>query len=288
MSKINHRRVYVVALIFSLVAIITAVVFIQARARPNLLSEMQTRLESKGVQVNYIKVLSEEPYSLEIGLQSQSQDDNMLPEDALQLMLTSQEATLCYRTGLWQDSISVTVKLVNTQGDIISEGIEGTDFMYKELLVEQLSLIDEPERSDAEMEAYAREQLELDQLPGLEVKELSVTTIEVADTKRQMLLVRVSAEDLSPANPSIQRLYDNFTQLASPFIEDNRPFIMGQLQYLSAEGKVALNRVMGIAAGEKIAGAETGGLGWLFSFYHPGPHVIRPEEVVEPTPVAYP
>lgn len=281
------RKLVVIAVLLLLISI-TAVVFIQARARPNLLSEMQSRLESKGVQVNYIKVLSEEPYSLEIGLQSQSQDDNMLPEDALQLMLTRQEARLCYRTGLWLDSISVTVKLVNTQGEIISGGTEGTDLMYKELLAEQPSLVDEPAKSDAEMEAYAREQLELDQLPGLEVKELSVKTIEVADAKGQMLLVRVSADDLSSANPSIQRLYENFTQLASPFKEDNRPFIMGQLQYLSAEGKVALNRVMGIAAGEKIAGAETGGLGWLFSFYHPGPHVIRPEEDVEPTPVAYP
>ena len=156
--------------------------------------------------------------------------------------------------------------------------------------MEQPSLVDEPAKSDAEMEAYAREQLELDQLPGLEVKDLNVTTIEVADAKGQMLLVRVSADDLSPANPSIQRLYENFTVLAQYYPERHGPFIMCQLQYLTAEGKVALNRVMGVAAGEMTGGGESPGdeLGWLFSFYHPGPQVIRLEEAVEPTPVAYP
>ena len=103
------RKLVLIAVLVLLVSI-TALIFIQARARPNLLSEMQTRLESKGVQVNYIKVLSEEPYSLEIGLQSQSQDDRMLPDDILQLMLTRQETNLSYRTGLWLDSI--TAKLV--------------------------------------------------------------------------------------------------------------------------------------------------------------------------------
>lgn len=59
MSQTNNRKVYLVAIILSFVAIITAVVFIQARARPNLLSKMQTRSESKGVQVNCIKVFTE-------------------------------------------------------------------------------------------------------------------------------------------------------------------------------------------------------------------------------------
>lgn len=259
----NKRKTLYSMLIFvvAILLVFGSIVLIsRVRAQDDLVVDIKSRLEKNNVHVEFVRILSREPYSLQIGLKSESQNDQLLIEDSSQIMLTRQELAALHRLGTSVDEYQII--LVNAKGEVLWDH---TDFLYEDDLFQFPTENEMASKSNEELGVHASTELGLEDLNGLEVVELNVESKDFAGISGKYLLVRVMGEDLSPANPSIELINGNFGKLLSYYTKEVGPFAMGQLQILNKDGEIAFSRTIDVVNGTEMHGPTESyeELGWL-------------------------
>ncbi len=160
------------------------------------------------------------------------------------------------------------------------------DFFHPDDPSQQLDAPLQPALSDREMEALVRDRLGLQDLPGIELERLEVSPMETPGGQGQKLELVVRGLDFSEKNDPSRKLFDSFLALQGMSKESGISLLMGHLQILNQDGKVALDLVIDWETGGRTITWETGDLTWLYGDVITGP--LRTESPELPPVEAYP
>ncbi len=181
--------------------VLLTVIFItvanQVNAQNDVVAELKTRLEQRGVPVKSIQVKSRLPFQLEIELQSQSDNQLASPDDPVFEALVQREMAVASRRDVVVDAVKVTI--LNK---------DGTAIFWAELPVRRISKESVPSIS-AEAGKVIRQQLVLN---GFTMESLEVTD---AGTGERVLSVRLVASSVQLANKAIPSLMQGLPQLVN-------------------------------------------------------------------------
>ncbi len=165
-----------------------------------LITELKARLVHSGVPVKDITLVTREPISISITLQSATTGDHGTDQDAWNELMTEREAALAHKFGLQLDRL--TLILVNQEGNTLTSMIRSMNPRAYPLAYTQFS----PNNKKLDDQATAQLISQLLSFDGITVDQVSVTTGVGSEPDVQSVSIRLIASSLEAANRAIPEL----------------------------------------------------------------------------------
>lgn len=274
----NHNRFpqrrYLLAGIVVISIVLVTLAAIQVNAQDQSVTDLVTRLKQWGVPVKDITLLSRVPFRIGIVLQSSSNSQSLAPDDPWFMQLTRREATLAYRIGMKVNSYSLTV--LNTKGETISSG---QAYIYPGDPSQQLISTAVSKLNNAATRRIIMDRL---QFGGMSLDKLDVISDTIPSDNGQILLIQLSAPDLSTANGSLTTFLGSlFKTLSTINDEQGTRLVLCRVRLVDHTGNVLLSYVKDIETGQEQWSAVKG----LTNEWYPHPQETPSNNSPIPTPI---
>jgi hypothetical protein len=251
---------------------------IQVNAQNECTSDLEERLQKSGVPYKHVTTISRVPYEVEIALQSSSNNDQLALEDNWFMQLARREATFTYRTSERLKSYKLVV--FNTKDELI---YSTQTYLYPEDLNQKLTTSRQTTIENAQAEKIIRGLLQFGELSP---DKLNVISESTAEGSGQILIISVTATDISTANRSLPIFLDSLFQLLDTVNEKYGTYIvLCHLRLFDSGGNVLLDYVRDVEAGHTQWTSVSG----LYNEWHSDPGKTEiPIPTTAPTSEPYP
>lgn len=226
----------IITVVLVVLVSITGLLAIQVRAQDQSASDLAERLRQRGVPVLYVDTISRIPYVIKIAIQSASNDQKLQVEDNWNMILARREATISYRLGPRINSYQLVV--YNQKGEKI---FSSEKFLYADDLSQTLSI---PANLPLESQRTKEVVLEELRLDGFSLDSLDIIPENVPGNNGQILIIQVSAADVTSANRWIDSLMGSLLKMLDTINSDHGTYItLCHLRVVDKEGTVLLDYV---------------------------------------------
>ncbi len=103
--------------LFTLILVFAGTIFVKVYGQGENTRDLEYRLQQLGIPVVAVKTVQQQPYRIEITLQSKSADENIHVDDIWNLVMTRRQATQAKRIGIHLDQY--TIHLIDQNGKTI-------------------------------------------------------------------------------------------------------------------------------------------------------------------------
>lgn len=151
MNNYMRNKKTLLFFLFTLILVFAGTIFVKVYGQGENTRDLNYRLQQLGIPVVAVKTVQQQPYRIEITLQSKSADENIHVDDSWNLVMTRRQATQAKRIGIHLDQY--TIHLIDQNGKTIlkdtsavyaSDINQTTDRKYTEMDLETtISLIDQ-------------------------------------------------------------------------------------------------------------------------------------------------
>jgi len=278
MFKYDFRKVSLILFIAIITFMGITIGVIQVNAQNECTSDLEERLQKSGVPYKHVTTISRVPYEVEIALQSSSNNDQLALEDNWFMQLARREATFTYRTSERLKSYKLVV--FNTKDELI---YSTQTYLYPEDLNQKLTTSRQTTIENAQAEKIIRGLLQFGELSP---DKLNVISESTAEGSGQILIISVTATDISTANRSLPIFLDSLFQLLDTVNEKYGTYIvLCHLRLFDSGGNVLLDYVRDVEAGHTQWTSVSG----LYNEWHSDPGKTEiPIPTTAPTSEPYP
>jgi hypothetical protein len=273
----NKVRPILVVLLIAITAIgilISAHFVLQVSAQTDTVTDLTERLIQAGVQTEIIRVLSRNPFQIEIVVQRYSNGEKWSFDEFWEDHIIEREAELTYKYNHRLDSY--TIIYVNENGEVI-EG--GQKFLYPN----DPSQIPYPFNSSISDDQIA-EKLVMDRIElfGVDLESIEVTTGIGSFSDVQLLKINLSTNDRNVADRAASRLVHSIRQLVEEMNKESGVRIaVVYVELVDDTGTPLLVYLWDLELRKERGGTAEGISDWF-------PSPVEPEEHKDPTPTAFP
>jgi hypothetical protein len=239
-NKIIRWRLLLPCLAIALLGAITLSI-ITVNAQNQSASDLEVRLKQKGIPVRSVNTISRIPYLVEISLNSQSENNDLTPEDNWFTTMAAREATLAYQIGVKLNGYKLTV--YNAKNEIISSS---EAYFYPN---------DPSQNMTAKTLAYdssKTREIVMSQLAFGDLKQdlVDVLADSTPGSTGQILNIQVSAADLSSANLAMPKFLNSLFQLLDTInTNQGAHIILCHLRVVDGKDSVLLDYVKDLEVG---------------------------------------
>jgi hypothetical protein len=202
--------------------------------------DLEDRLTKLGIPVVEIKIISEQPFQIEITLQSASEDGNATVDDLWNLVMARRQTNLASRIGLHLDSYSI--HLIDINGKTI---LKDTAYIYA-TDIDQTTTGKEVKLDHEDSIRTVKQELDYG---DLKVDLLDIFVNQEINGGGQTLILELSGEDM----PSINKDLPDFLHSLFRLFETDQSFGLGlaicHLRVIDASGTIMLDLVRDLESG---------------------------------------
>jgi hypothetical protein len=236
------QKKYIISIfiILSITILITLQFILRVNAQEKTLQDLTYRLDQLEIPVVEIKIISEQPFQIEITLQSASEDGDATVDDLWNLVMARRQANLASRIGLHLDSYSL--HLIDIYGKTI---LKDTAYIYASD-IDQTTTGKEVKLDHEDSIRTVNQELDYG---DLKVDLLDIFVNQEINGGGQTLILELSGEDMASINKDLPDFLHSLFRL----FETEQSFGLGlaicHLRVIDASGTIMLDLVRDLESG---------------------------------------
>jgi hypothetical protein len=259
-------------IILSITILITLQFILRVNAQEKTLQDLTYRLDQLEIPVVEIKIISEQPFQIEITLQSASEDGNATVDDLWNLVMARRQANLASRIGLHLDSY--TTHLIDTSGKTI---LKDTAYIYA-TDIDQTTTGKEVKLDHEDSIRTVNQELDYG---DLKVDLLDIFVNQEINGGGQTLILELSGEDMASINQDLPDFLHSLFRL----FETEQSFGLGlaicHIRVIDASGNIMLDLVRDLESGISQWTMQPG----VYDEWFPKPALAPTPTVTSPLPL---